>query len=246
MFSDFSLDEIEYESKVFNNIVNVYNQDLLPKAHQDFLDKLKTELFFEPKVCYDIGSCVLHWTRHAKRVWPDTKVILFEAFSHVEFLYKDYDYHMCVLSDSDDTEVKFYQNDMFFGGNSYKKESTTHFPEDKYILKKTRTVDSIVTEKKWEMPDLIKIDTQGSELDILKGMTNVLKYAKCLLIELQHVQYNQDAPLCDVTIEYLKTLGFHCISSRFSDNGGVDADYCFVSQNILPDLITKLNQLQNK
>ena len=242
MLSDFSLEDVEHESQVFNNIVNVYNQDLLPKAHQDFLVKLKNELFFEPKVCYDIGCAVLHWTKVAERTWPDTKVILFDGFQPAEFLYKDHDYYVAVLSDKDDEEVKFYQNDLLFGGNSIYKEDTQYFPEDKFILKKTRTVDSIVKEKNFPYCSLIKIDVQGAEKKVLQGMTDVLAHAEVLIVELQHVQYNIGAPLCDETIEYLKSIGWHLIAPKFSDNGGIDADYCFVSKNILPRLLEKLNQ----
>jgi FkbM family methyltransferase len=241
MLSDFSLEEVEHESKVFNNIVNVYNQDLLPKAHQDFLVKLKNELFFEPKVCYDIGACVMHWDRHCRFQWPDAKVYLFEAFDAVEFLYKDRDYHMAVLSDKDDEEVKFYQNDMLFGGNSVKRELTEYFPPDKFIMKKTRTLDSIIKERGWPYGELWKVDIQGNELPMFHGATEALSHAKCILVEMQHIQYNEGAALYDETTKYLNSQGFFCIAEKFSDNG-IDADYCFVSKNILPDLMAKLNQ----
>ena len=78
----------EYVKIVNENLVNVRSQDLLPKDHQKFLDRLKVEFEFEPAVCYDIGSCVLHWTRHAERVWEDVKVYLFDAFSPVEQFYE--------------------------------------------------------------------------------------------------------------------------------------------------------------
>jgi len=220
----------DYIENVMGILTNVRNQDLLPHAHRDFLDKMRVDYNFVPEVCYDIGSAVLHWTRHAERVWPETKVYLFDAFSPVEAFYSKYEYTMGVLSCVDDMEVRFYQNDFYFGGNSYYRELAfddgKFFPETNYIVKKTRSLDSIVKEKNYRYPDLIKIDVQGAELDVLKGATDVLQKAEYLIVELQHVAYNKDAPLANVTIDYLKSIGWECIAEKFSDNGP-DADYCF-------------------
>jgi FkbM family methyltransferase len=150
----------------------------------------------------------------------------------LEFLYKEtnHDYTIGVFSDIDDKEIIFYKNDFEPGGNSYYRElafdNGKFFPETNYIVKKTRTLDSIVSEKNYRYPDLIKIDVQGAELDVLKGATNVLQKAEYLIVELQHVNYNKDAPLANTTIDYLKSIGWECIAEKFSDNGP-DADYCF-------------------
>jgi len=219
---------------VIAKLINVYEQDFLPKSHQNFLLTLKTDYNFTPKVCYDIGACVLHWTRHAERLWPTTQVVLFDAFAPVEMFYKNYTYNIGVLSDVDDKEIKFYQNDLFVGGNSYYREigceNGKYFPEDAFLLKKTRTVDSLAKEHNYPYPDLIKIDVQGAELDVLKGMPNVLSHAKFLLVELQHVEYNKGAPTVAITKPYLESIGWQCIAEKFSDNGP-DADYCFFNTN---------------
>ena len=62
-----------------------------PENHIKYLYKLKKN-GFEPKVIYDIGCCVLQWTDIVKNLWPNAKIILFDAFTASEFLYKDYDY----------------------------------------------------------------------------------------------------------------------------------------------------------
>ena len=219
----------EYVKKVTDNLIKVHNQDLLPIAHSKFLETMKANGFY-PKVCYDIGAAVLHWTRHAERVWPGTKCILFDAFAPVEMFYTGYDYTMGLLSDIDNKEIPFYQNDILFGGNSYYREVGYNngecFPENRFITKKTRSLDSIVLEKNYPYPDLIKIDVQGAELDVLKGATNVLSNAKVLIVELQNVEYNKGAPLYNVTKSYLESIGWTCLAMKFSDNGP-DGDYCF-------------------
>ena len=57
---------------------------MLPKDHVAYLETLKSQ-GFEPKVIYDIGASTLHWTTHAKRIWPTADIILFEANPFVNF-----------------------------------------------------------------------------------------------------------------------------------------------------------------
>ena len=94
---------------------------------------------FEPKVIYDIGSCVLQWTNEARQIWPNAKIILFDAFSEAQFLYNNYEHYIGVLSDKDNEVVKFYQNTIHPGGNSYYREvggdsSHIYFPENNYLI----------------------------------------------------------------------------------------------------------------
>ena len=70
-----------YKSEVIRNIYDVYNQDLLPANHYRFLEFSHDSFRFEPFVIFDIGSAVLHWERHAKRIRPGSEIICFDAFS---------------------------------------------------------------------------------------------------------------------------------------------------------------------
>ena len=203
-------------------------KDVLPQTHVDYLYNLKTKMRFEPQVIYDIGACVLHWTRKAKQVWPDAQIVLFDAMDAAEFLYHDHLYHIGLLSCDDGLIKRFYENVENPGGNSYYKENNDiTFPENVYIEKCSQTVDNVVKTKKFPLPDLVKIDVQGAELDIIKGAINTFKSAKYLIVEMQNVEYNRGAPNVNVTLPFIESLGWKCIAHKFSDNGP-DADYCFV------------------
>lgn len=228
-------DDYNYQINIYQKIINNYTYGSLATSHASFLYKLRDQCNFHPIVCYDIGSEVLHWTRTAKSIWPNCEIILFDAFQPNEILYGNYKYNIQLLSDIDNKEIKFYQNDLYPAGNSYYREigSTNNvFPEDIYIIKKSRTLDSLVKEKNYPLPDLIKIDVQGAELDVIKGSLEVLKHTKMIIVEMQHIEYNQGAPTVNITKPYIESLGWTCIAEKFSDNGA-DADYCFINNNLV-------------
>ena len=207
------------------------NRDLLQHDHVAYLWKLKSQ-GFEPKVIYDIGSCVLHWTNKAKEVWPDATYVLFEAMHEAEFLYSGYQYHMGVLCEEDNKEVKFYKNTKQPGGNSYYREighpeSAQLFPADRYVIETGMTLDTIVNQKGFPLPDLVKIDVQGSEKDIIQGGRTTMSKAKHMIVEMQHTNYNDGAPQVFETGPYIESLGWTCCAPKFSGNGP-DADWGYV------------------
>jgi hypothetical protein len=67
----------EYIQNVNNKLFHDKNYGMLALSHRLFLEKLRFLYNFIPEVCYDIGSCLLHWTKHAEYVWPQTKIYLF-------------------------------------------------------------------------------------------------------------------------------------------------------------------------
>lgn len=211
----------------------IYLVDCLPKDHIAYLEELKRS-GFEPKVIYDIGSCVLHWTRHAARLWPNAQIILFEANPHCEFLYSDYKYHIGVLSNKSKQNVKFYLNDISPGGSSYYKEvgsvlAPILYPESKFLQCTSMTLDDVVAAKEFPLPDLVKMDVQGAEKDILEGGINTLQNTTHLILEIPkpNIIYNQGAPSGKETIEYAEKLGWKCTAPLFCDNGEYDGDYGF-------------------
>ena len=120
---------------------------------------------------------------------------------------------------------------MFYGGNSYYRENTQFFPYHQYVIKETRSLDSLVAEKNYPFPDLIKIDSQGSELDIIRGATKCLQNASVLIIEIQNegIDYNIGCPKQREIFEYLSSIGFMCFAPKFSTNPA-DADYAFINK----------------
>ena len=58
----------------------------------------------------------------------------------------------------------------------------------KYLEVEITTIDKVIVEKNWEAPNIIKIDVEGFELEIMKGMSSTLynKNLRFILIEIHH------------------------------------------------------------
>jgi beta-1,4-mannosyl-glycoprotein beta-1,4-N-acetylglucosaminyltransferase len=213
----------------------LYESFSMPEAHTKMLKTISDS--FTPKVIYDIGSNTLHWTKEVKNIWTNSEIFAFDAIQEAEELYKSKNvkYNIGVLSDVDNKIVKFYENKENPAGNSYYKEighpnSVNIFPENSYTERITMTLETVVKRNNFLLPDLVKIDVQGAELDILNGGMNIINNAKYLIIELQNVEYNRGAPLENITIDFLNKNGWEIVESKFSNNGP-DADYLFINNN---------------
>ena len=217
--------DIKY-SVVNNNKTHldaVAEANLLPVEHSNYLASLD----IQPKVIYDLGACVLHWTREARKIWPNANFYLVDAATSVKpYLNRSgYDYEIAVLSDIDDKDITFYEDVNNPGGNSYYKETTGAYTEKHAVKRKTTTLSSIVKNKGWSLPDLIKLDIQGAELDTLKGAEDILINCKDIILEAQHTDYNDGAPKIEEVTQYLESLGYYLVNNFTKTD--VDGDYHF-------------------
>lgn len=217
------------EPSYLSKLRQIAREEHVPQIHRSYVKNLDSN----PMVVYDIGANVLEWTKLAKSRWPQAECIAFEAMEEVRPLYEetDFQYHLGVLSDQDNRSVKFYQNLFLSWGNSYYLENEKlalggrAFGEENAVEKITKTIDTVVRERQFPYPDLIKLDVQGAELDILRGAQECLRACRDIIIELQHSEYNLGSPLKDEVVAYLTNLGFEMVRAITVNEH--DGDYHF-------------------
>ena len=179
--------------------------------------------YFTPLSYLDIGVCKGHAIPFILEQLPSLKHI--EMIEACELHRLDLDkvskelnvpYYIEVLSD-EIKEVTFYLDgkgsESTGPGNSYYLEDTHHYintPSEKRI---TNTLDNIYNETNlWKDGfDLIKMDTQGSELDIIKGGKELIKKTKGIILEENEFRYNFGAALHSEIKEYMKSIGFELV-----------------------------------
>jgi FkbM family methyltransferase len=171
-------------------------------------------LNYNVKNILDIGANVGEFSLHMNRLFPEAYVLMIEAnLSCKSDLQKPpFDYEIALLSDSNKW-IDFYINkdNIKSTGNSYYLENTKYF--ENYITEKiySHTLDEIV--KKYDKDfDFIKIDTQGSELDILKGGLKTISKSKFIMIECSTIQerlYNKGSCSINEVIEFMEINNFN-------------------------------------
>jgi FkbM family methyltransferase len=136
---------------------------------------------------------------------------MIEANEHMESkLKKKSDNYLITLLGDTNREVNFYLSldNLQNTGHSIYREDTPYYNDDNLLVvkKQMKKLDTIFEDN--NKFDLIKIDTQGSELDILQGGKNLCKQATAIILEVSHIEYNIGAPLYDEVVEFMDNFGF--------------------------------------
>ena len=148
-----------------------------------------------PKVIYDIGAHDGKFTKKLRGMLPNAEIHQFEGSPNKKQKVKEGPWHHVVLSDKDDQEVIFYHDGGT--GDTYMRE-TDEFLKSKYTQTKVKTyrLDTYCRKNNIPLPDMIKIDVQGAELDVLYGCDDILN--KCRLIHCEvpaeGIEFNKGSP----------------------------------------------------
>jgi FkbM family methyltransferase len=181
-----------------------------------FVNYPKVLKYFTPESYLDIGVCKGHAISFILEQLPSlTKVEMIEANelhrTDLEKISETYKipFYIEVLSDTI-KEVTFHLDgkgtESTGPGNSYYLENTNHYMNTPSEIRITNTLDNIYDSS--HTFDLIKMDTQGSELDIIKGGKNLIQRTKAIILEENEFCYNIGAALHSEVKEYMESIGF--------------------------------------
>jgi FkbM family methyltransferase len=190
------------------------------------------------RVVYDIGARHGDWSFAASRIIRHARFVLFEANESCrEVLERSgFSFFIGVLS-SDIKKVQFYENDST--GDSYYREASIHYRAVTPKERATTTLDGLIDAHGLAMPDLIKIDTQGSELDILKGAGHALCQAVLVYLECSLVECNEGGPLLKDYLEFMGDHGFvpyEICEQHFSQGVLAQIDIMFIRRSVCSSL----------
>jgi FkbM family methyltransferase len=161
----------------------------------------------EIKVVYDIGAYVGDWTKELVQFYPDLSAILIEPnVIHNEKLSQVSGEVYNEVLGSKETELAFYSVDGT--GDSVFLENTRIYQEIEPRFVMATTLDILVSRENLRMPDLVKIDCQGSEADVILGGSKVLKHAKALIIETSLFELNFGGSRIEQILDVSEKLGF--------------------------------------
>lgn len=168
------------------------------------------QIIKDSKKILDIGANVGQTFLQYKTINPEAKILSIEANPRCEDALRECgaDYLICALGDQK-SEKSFFVNSMekTCQGASFFKENTQFYEDGQYdtLTIETIRLDDLLGDSDF---DLIKIDTQGSEMPIICGGENVLQKAKWVLLELPVVEYNKGSHGMKDIIKKMMSIGF--------------------------------------
>ncbi len=193
-------------------------------------------LGFSPKLCLDIGAYEGHWTNDFKQIFPSCAIMMIEgqvlkepALINVKKAYIDVDYRIALLG-AGETDVIF---------NIYDTASSVlvehHDTNAKTETRNLISLDHLLEDSNFTQPDFIKIDTQGYELEILKGGEKTLAHAEFVLLEVSFLDIYINCPLVADTLTFMEERGFVLydictLMRRPLDKALFQSDFLFVKE----------------
>lgn len=201
LFSILILNRLPY--KAFLKLAKYFEEDKLYRDLKFFEDS-----GFPISCVFDIGAHKGSWAQEYHKRFRHAEIILFEANPvHRDALASTgYRCYITLLSDVKKSITFFNKGGT---GDSYYKENTNVYADIEGAKMQAVTLDDIVRSEQLLSPDFLKIDTQGSEIDILNGAQDVLRGVNFILLECPIFEYNVGAPQMNEYVRFLEGIGFH-------------------------------------
>jgi len=164
---------------------------------------------YYPRGVVDIGAHIGSFTMNLRYIWPKSKYIAFEANPackiHLDKL--PIESRICLLGDTE-KDVTFYidSKNLLSTGNSIYLEQSTYFEKPLEIKLKQKLLENELNNP--NQYDLIKIDVQGSELNVLRGAENILQNFTFVYLEISITQCNEGSPLFPQVYQYMKSRNY--------------------------------------
>jgi FkbM family methyltransferase len=211
------------------------------------MDSLLEDLKKRGLICntiLDVGANRTNWSRLAKKVYPSAHYCLIEPQVEMKKNLEDFCHE--------------FENSVYFlAGAGPKKEALTFTVWDNLTgssflpladehLKKAGkqreveiiTIDDLIESSQINMPDLIKLDVQGFELEALKGAEKTFGHTEVYILEASFFSFN-DGPGMPVFSDVVNFMlerdymvyDFPGFERRPLDGALAQCDICFVQRN---------------
>lgn len=207
----------------------------VPSLHWS-LQNLKKKNF-NPAVILDVGAYQGLWTLDILEVFPSAKVLLIEAqhnkapyLEAIKQKYPNVNYAIELLSSTDGADILFEEN-----------ETASHvvvqqYPGMVYQKKKARSLDALLQHLNFPLPDFLKLDVQGHEMDVLIGAEQTLSHATVVLLEVSFLNIGDDTPLLGDMLVFMDKHNFQAyditqLMRRPFDKALYQADVFFVKKD---------------
>jgi FkbM family methyltransferase len=206
-----------------------------------FLEDLKSR-GWNCKTVLDVGANQGNWSRMAKEIFTDAKFYLIEPQIEMKdnlekFCneYKDCHYFSVGAGAKKDI-LTFTVWDDLAGSSFLPKPNENLKQEGKQREIEITTIDDLLSTSKIEMPDLIKLDIQGFELEALKGAESTFSNTEVYILEVSLFHFDVAMPVFSDVINFMLERGYVAYDfpgflRRPLDGALGQCDVCFVKKD---------------
>ena len=179
--------------------------------NKDVLEGLKRK-GYTPRTMLDIGAHIGTFTQEFLSAFSSCVPTLIEPnpFCLADLARLGFEQHGVAASNEAGIAEMFLSREWLQStGTSLYRENTAFFRDEvvvKQQVQKAR-LDDLFPGRRF---DFVKIDTQGSEVDVILGGPMLLAQADYILVEVSLVEYNIGGARAEAVFAELDTLGFHC------------------------------------
>jgi len=209
---------------------------------------------YAPRTMLDVGAHIGTFSTAFVQAFPDCVPTMVEPnpFCEEALAKLPFERHMAAASDeTGEAELFLTKEWLQSTGTSLYRENTDFF-RDEVTIKRTvpkARLDDLFPGRRF---DFVKIDTQGSELDVLRGGEKVLRSADYILIEISLVNYNAGAAPAEAVFAQLAAMGFAPVDVTdfhrlrgVQDGGLLQIDLLFRRRTARPSQFGRLTGLND-
>lgn len=230
--------------KINNEYINEVGSDKRPVGRMDYLLEDLKKRGLECNSILDIGANRTSWSRMAKNVFPTANFCLIEPQvemkSHLELFCQQFAnscYFLVGAGAKKDILTLTIWDDLY-GSSFLPKKDENLILQNKQREVEIITIDSLIESKQIKLPELIKLDIQGFELEALKGATTTFGKTEIYIMEVSLFSFSDvpGMPIFSDVINFMLERGyvlydFAGFLRRPLDGALGQCDICFVKED---------------
>lgn len=213
------------------------NSLLRPAGDMQFLLAQLKQLGFRPQWMLDVGANKAEWSRTAKLIFPEAHCFLIEPQiemqPQIEKFCQAFPGSQWVLAGagSEPGELSLTVWDDLAGSSFLPSDQTAVTTQRRTV--QIVTIDQLIQDQKLPIPELVKLDIQGFELEALKGATQLFGHTEVLILEVALFPFLPGQPLFEEVIRFMSdrdyvVYDFPGFLRRPYDRALGQCDVCFV------------------
>jgi FkbM family methyltransferase len=198
--------------KAITRVIRMFDLEIHRASHSDPMERFLRFLAnkgFRPKCVLDVGANRTTWSAMASKIFPTAKFVLIEPQQEMKGALEAFcashqssRYVMAGAGAKPGELVQTIWEDR--QGSSF----LAPVEDEKSPLREKRktpivTIDSIFAQQD-PLPELVKLDIQGFELEALKGANCLFGFTECFILEVSLFAYMPGLPEFGEVIEFMR------------------------------------------